>query len=87
MGASKFVPVVFALKSLSFGLQAVGSTASKAVKFINARNKALNVSSLHYPNCLFSQRLRLQHCSVYKLHPHDHLPSRNKRDVQGIAGS
>jgi ASPM-SPD-2-Hydin domain-containing protein len=49
MGAYEFVPVVLAPKSLSFGLQAVGSTTSKTVKLTNAQNKALNVSSYTVP--------------------------------------
>jgi hypothetical protein len=48
MGAYEFVPVVLP-KSLSFGLQAVGSTTSKTVKLTNAQNKALNISSFSVP--------------------------------------
>jgi hypothetical protein len=49
MGAYEFVPVVLAPKSLSFGLQAVGSSTSKTVKLTNAQNKMLNVSSYSVP--------------------------------------
>lgn len=49
MGVYEFVPVVLAPKSLSFGLQAVGSTISKPVKLTNAKNKVLNVSSYTVP--------------------------------------
>lgn len=49
MGAYEFVPVVLAPKSLSFGLQPVGSTTSKTVKLTNAQNKLLNISSYSVP--------------------------------------
>jgi parallel beta-helix repeat protein len=49
MGAYEFVPVVLAPKSLAFGLQAVDSTTSKAVKLTNAQNKILNISSYSAP--------------------------------------
>ena len=45
MGAYEFIPVVLAPKSLSFGLQAVGSSTIKTVKLTNAQNKVLKVSS------------------------------------------
>src|SRR5215472_6689016 len=49
MGAYEFVPVVLVPKSLSFGLQAVGSTTSKTVMLTNAQNKVLNISSYSVP--------------------------------------
>jgi hypothetical protein len=49
MGAYEFVPVVLSPKSLSFGLQAVGSAASKTVKLTNAQNRVLNISSISAP--------------------------------------
>jgi hypothetical protein len=49
MGAYEFVPVVLAPKSLSFGLQNIGSTTSKTVKLTNEQNKALNFSSYTAP--------------------------------------
>jgi hypothetical protein len=45
MGAYEFVPVVLSPKSLSFGLQAIGSSTSKTVKLTNAQNKVLNISA------------------------------------------
>lgn len=49
VGAYEFVPVVLSPKSLNFGLQTVGSTASKTVKLTNAQNKVLNISSISAP--------------------------------------
>src|SRR5262249_5143491 len=49
MGAYEFVPVVLAPKSLSFGLQAVGSTTTKTVKLTNAQSKLLTISSYSVP--------------------------------------
>lgn len=49
MGAYEFVPVGLAPKTLAFGLQAVDSTTSKAVKLTNAQNKILNISSYSVP--------------------------------------
>jgi len=49
MGAYEFVPAFFAPKSLSFGLQAVGSSTSKTVKLNNALDKTLDISSLSVP--------------------------------------
>jgi hypothetical protein len=49
MGAYEFIPVVLSPKSLSFGLQAVGSSTSKTVKLSNAQNRVLNISSLSVP--------------------------------------
>lgn len=49
MGAYEFIPVVLAPKSLSFGLQGVGSSTSKTVKLTNAQNKVLKISSYSVP--------------------------------------
>jgi len=49
MGAYEFVPVVLDPKSLSFGLQAIGSTTRKAVTLSNARDKVLLISSFSVP--------------------------------------
>lgn len=46
IGAYEFDPVLLSPKSLNFGLQAVGTTTSKAVKLTNAQNKALNILSV-----------------------------------------
>src|SRR5215469_5402718 len=49
MGAYEFIPVILSSKSLSFGLQTIGSSTSKTVKLTNAQNKILNVSSYSVP--------------------------------------
>lgn len=49
MGAYEFIPVVLSPKSLSFGLQNIGSSTSKTVKLSNAQNKILNISSFSVP--------------------------------------
>ena len=49
IGAYEFVPVILLPKSLSFGLQAVGSTTSKTDKLTNAQNKVLNITSISAP--------------------------------------
>jgi parallel beta-helix repeat protein len=49
VGAYEFVPVTVSTKSLSFGLQNVGSSTNKTVKLTNAQNKVLNISSYSVP--------------------------------------
>jgi hypothetical protein len=49
IGAYEFVPVIATPKTLSFGLQAVGSMTTKVVTLTNAQNKALNISSRAVP--------------------------------------
>lgn len=49
MGAFEFIPVILIPKSLSFGLQAVGSTTTRTVTLTNALNKLLNISSKTVP--------------------------------------
>jgi hypothetical protein len=49
MGAYEFLPVVVTPKSLSFGLQAVGSTTIKTITLTNAQNKSLSISSRTHP--------------------------------------
>jgi hypothetical protein len=49
MGAYEFVPVALSPKSLSFGLQAVGSSTSKTVGLANAENKIVTISSFSVP--------------------------------------
>ena len=47
MGAYEFVPVVLAPKSLSFGLQAVGSTTNKTVKLTHSDSHVPSTSKWH----------------------------------------
>jgi hypothetical protein len=49
LGAYEFVPAIVSPKSLSFGLQNVGSSTSKTVKLTNAQNKVLDISSYSVP--------------------------------------
>ena len=49
LGAYEFVPVIVSPRTLSFGLQNVGSSTSKTVKLTNAQNKILNISSYSVP--------------------------------------
>ncbi len=49
MGAYEFLPVSLAPKSLSFGVQAIGSTTSKTVLLTNAQDKVLEISSYSVP--------------------------------------
>jgi len=49
LGTYEFVPVTVSTKSLSFGLQSVGSSTTKTVKLTNAQNKVLNISSYSVP--------------------------------------
>jgi hypothetical protein len=49
MGAYEFIPVTLTPNTLNFGLQLVGSTATKAVKLTNAQNRSLNISSMMVP--------------------------------------
>jgi hypothetical protein len=46
MGAYEFIPVVFSLKGLNFGVQPVGSSTSKPITLTNAQNKVLNIFSI-----------------------------------------
>jgi hypothetical protein len=50
MGAYEFVPVNLTPKTLSFGTQLVGSTATKTVTLTNAQNKTLNILSKSVPS-------------------------------------
>jgi len=49
LGTYELVPVTVSTKSLSFGLQSVGSSTTKTVKLTNAQNKVLNISSYSVP--------------------------------------
>ena len=49
MGAYEFLPAIIAPKSLSFGVQAVGSPTRKTVKLSNAQNKVLTIASYSVP--------------------------------------
>lgn len=49
MGTYEFVPVVLAPKSLSFGLEAIGSSTSKTVRLTNAQDKILSISAFSVP--------------------------------------
>jgi hypothetical protein len=49
MGAHEFLPVTLTPKTLNFGLQAVGSTATKTITLTNAQNKSLSISSKTVP--------------------------------------
>jgi len=49
MGAYEFLPVTLTPKTLTFGLQAVGSTTIKTVTLTNAQNKSLHISSKTVP--------------------------------------
>jgi hypothetical protein len=49
IGAYEFLPVTLTPKTMSFGLQAVGSTTTKTVTLTNAQNKSLNIYSKTVP--------------------------------------